>query len=66
MNRNEKKELESKIIELELEITLSILHGHKSRSDDVFQKKREELDLLRCTVFGPESNFCKKIFFGDE
>ena len=66
MTQNEKKILESKIIELEMEITMCISKGHKSRNDDIFEDKRKELLLLRCAVFGTESNFCKKIFFGDE
>lgn len=66
MLKNEKKELESKIIQLELEITKAIMNGHKAKYDDIFQEKRKELDILRCTVFGTKSNFCKKLFFGDE
>lgn len=66
MTQSEKKILESKIIELETEITIAILNGHKSRNDDIFKDKRKELELLRCTVFGPKSIFCKKIFFGLE
>lgn len=37
----------SKIIELELKITEAIIHGHKPRRDDEYEKDREELKRLR-------------------
>lgn len=37
----------SKIIELELKITEAIIHGHKPRRDDEYEKDREEIERLR-------------------
>jgi len=60
MNPKTKEEIISKIIDLELEITLAILNGHKPYIHDKFQDKRHELNTLRCLVFGYESKLCKK------
>lgn len=60
MTPNEKEEIISKIIELELEITFSIINGYKPSIDDRFQNKRNELKLLRCILFGYKSLYCKK------
>jgi len=56
-----KEELITKIIELEYEITSAIINGHRPYVGDCFQTKRTELQILRCLVFGYESNFCNKI-----
>lgn len=56
----EKEEIISKILELEFEITSSIINGHKPSIDDKYQNKRNELKLLRCILFGYKSSYCKK------
>lgn len=62
MTEQTKSELISKIISLELEITTAIINGHKPSIHDKFQDKRNELNTLRCLVFGYESKLCKKNF----
>lgn len=56
----EREEVLSKIIDLEFEITSSIIKGHKPSIDDEYKEKRNELKLLRCILFGYKSQFCKK------
>jgi hypothetical protein len=58
MNHNT-DELISRIISLELEITYEILKGHKPFNGDYLEIKRQEVNMLRCIVFGYKSNFCK-------
>lgn len=60
MNPKTKVELESKIIELEYEITQSIMNGHKPFHGDYLEPKRIELQMLRCVVFGYESQYCNR------
>lgn len=60
MNPKIREELISKIIEIEYEITTSIINGHRPYIGDCFESKRTELKLLRCFVFGYESPFCEK------
>lgn len=60
MTEQIKDELITKIIDLEYEITVAIIEGHRPYIGDVFQSKRDELKLLRCLVFGYQSQFCKK------
>lgn len=59
MTQQDKTQIMSRIIELESENTKLIFEGHKSRVDDSFEPKRQELLLLRCLYFGYKSNFCK-------
>ena len=56
---NEK--LISRIIEIEYEITSEVLKGHKPFVGDHLEFKRNEVNTLRCLVYGYESVFCKKI-----
>lgn len=56
-NRND---LISKIIELELQITSEVFMGHKPFVGDHLEFKRIELRTLRCIVFGYDSIMCKK------
>lgn len=37
----------SKVIQLELEITEAVMHGHKPTDDDIYEEKRRELIRLR-------------------
>ena len=60
METKVKSDLISRIIDLEYEITSAIINGHRPSIGDKFQEKRNELNTLRCVVFGYESNFCKK------
>lgn len=60
MSQKLKNELISRIIELELENTRLIFQGHKPTENDHFQFKREEMNTLRCILFGYNTNFCKK------
>lgn len=59
MTQQEKTQIMSRIIELELENIDMISKGHKPSRDDVFEPKRQEIELLRCLYFGYKSNFCK-------
>lgn len=61
MTEQTRSDLISRIIDLEYEITSAIINGHKPSVNDIFQEKRNELNTLRCVVFGYESQFCKKI-----
>ena len=60
MTEKTKSELITRIIELEFEITSSIIEGHKPFLNDHFQDKRNELRILRCLLFGYESQYCNK------
>lgn len=55
-----KSDLVSRVIELEYEITIAIINGHRPYFGDKYQSIREELNTLRCIVYGYESNYCKK------
>lgn len=61
MTEETKSNLITKIIDLEYEITISIIQGHRPYIGDIHQEKRNELQILRCLVFGYESPYCKKI-----
>lgn len=58
MTQQDKNQIMSRIIELELEITRSVINGHKPSEDDEFNSKRQELSLLRCLYFGYKTKFC--------
>jgi hypothetical protein len=66
MTVQEKNLIASRIIELDLEITRSVINGHKPSEDDEFKEIRQELNLLRCLYFGYRTKFCniKKGFHG--
>ncbi len=57
-----KEELISKIIKLELEITDEVLKGHKPFHGDHLESKRNEVNTLRCILYGYNSLYCKKNF----
>jgi hypothetical protein len=58
MTQQDKTQVMSRIIELELEITCSVINGHNPSADDEFKNKRQELTLLRCLYFGYRTKFC--------
>ena len=60
MNENNNV-LISKILKLESEITSEVLKGHKPFVGDHLESKRNEVNTLRCVVYGYDSIFCKKI-----
>lgn len=60
MNEN-KNVLISRILKLESEITAEVLKGHKPFAGDHLESKRNEVNTLRCVVYGYDSIFCKKI-----
>jgi hypothetical protein len=66
MTQQDKAQVISRIIELELEITRAVIGGHKPSGNDKFEDKRQELTLLRCLYFGYRTKFCniKKGFHG--
>ena len=66
MTLQEKNLIASRIIELDLEITRSVINGHKPSENDEFKEIRQELNLLRCLYFGYRTKFCniKKGFHG--
>lgn len=57
-----REELISKIIKLELEITTEVLKGHKPFNGDHLESKRNEVNTLRCILYGYNSLYCKKNF----
>jgi len=59
MTEQTKSEMISRIIQLELQNTKLIFDGHKPSENDSFEPYRKELSLLRCIVFGYNSNCCK-------
>jgi hypothetical protein len=59
MTNQLKSELESQIIKIESEITIAIINGHRPYHGDIFEDKRNELNTLRCIVYGYGSKFCK-------
>lgn len=63
MTQQDKEEIISRVINLEHEITLAVIQGHKPSIDDKFQEKRVELNTLRCLLFGYGSEYCKKMQF---
>lgn len=59
-----REELISKIIKLELEITSEVSKGHKPYYGDHLEAKRTEVNTLRCILYGYNSLYCKKNFVG--
>lgn len=55
-----KNQLISRIIEIEYQITSEISKGHKPFFGDHLESLRQEVDTLRCIVFGYDSPYCKK------
>jgi len=51
--------VESRIIELDLEITKEISKGHRPYYGDFLEEQRQELSILRCIFFGYNSKYCK-------
>ena len=66
MTKKEKQNYKTRIINIEYEITMAIINGHKPKFDDEFKNKRSELVILRCCLFGFKNPFCKNHFCGDE
>lgn len=58
MTQQDRSQIMSKIIKLELEITRSVINGHKPSESDEFSEKRTELNLLRCLYFGYDTKHC--------
>ena len=58
MNQQDKEQIISRIIDLELEQTTRIFNGIKPEFNDSFSEKRKELQILRCLLFGYSSPFC--------
>ena len=63
MTQQDKEEIISRVINLEHEITLAVIQGHRPSIDDKFKEKRVELNTLRCLLFGYSSEYCKKLHF---
>ena len=59
MNPKKISELESRIIEIEYQLTTEISKGHKPFYGDHLESLRQEVKTLRCIVFGYESSYCK-------
>lgn len=59
INDPHKEEISARIVELATEEVKLIINGHKATQGDFFQPKRDELKLLRCLLFGYQSEFCK-------
>jgi len=59
MTEKTKNDFISRIIELQLEEVRLIFNGHKPYIGDSFQSKRNEMEMLRCIVYGYDSNFCR-------
>lgn len=57
-----KEELISRIIKLELEITSEVSKGHKPYHGDHLESKRIEANTLRCILYGYNSIYCKNNF----
>jgi hypothetical protein len=60
MNQQSQNQILSKIIELDLIITRSIINGHNPSENDQYKEQREELNTLRCVYFGYETKYCNK------
>ena len=60
MNHQSRNQILSKIIELDLIITRSIINGHNPSENDQYKEQREELNTLRCVYFGYETKYCNK------
>lgn len=58
MTQQDRSQIMSRIIELDLKITRSIIGGHRPSEDDKFKEDRTELSLLRCLYFGYNTKFC--------
>ena len=59
MTSQDKNEIISRIIELQVEEITAVSEGHKPTMNDYLQPKRDEMDLLRCLLFGYNSEYCK-------
>lgn len=60
MTTEDKDEIISRILKLQLEECEAIFNGHKPTIDDKFQTVRLELNILRCILYGHKSIYCKK------
>lgn len=52
-------EIVSRIMKLEYELSMEIFNGHKPIFGDHLEPKRQEINILRCVLFGYNSQFCK-------
>lgn len=58
MKQEEKEQIITRIIDLEMEQLDRLFSGVKPETTDSFSEKRKELQLLRCILFGYTSQFC--------
>ena len=58
MTSQDRNQIMSRIIELDLKITRSVINGHKPSEDDFYKDERQELNVLRCLYFGYRTKFC--------
>lgn len=59
MTEKTKNDFISRIIKLQMEEVRLIINGYKPYIGDQFQSRRDEINMLRCIVYGYESSFCK-------
>lgn len=59
MKNQDKDNLITKIIQLQMIELESQMNGKKPTVDDNYKDVRAELKLLRCLLFGYNSEFCK-------
>ena len=59
MTQQDKENIISRILELELENCDRIFKGIKPEINDSFSDKRKELEMLRCLLYGYNSIYCK-------
>ena len=59
MTNQDKDNLITRIIQLQLIELESQMNGNKPTIDDKYKDVRSELKLLRCLLFGYNSEFCK-------
>ena len=53
------KDISSRIVEIEWELTQAVRNGHKASDKDEYSHLRMEVDMLRCIYFGLDSPHCK-------
>ena len=57
-----KKDMSSRIIEIEMTIMKAMSKGHKPSTGDQFQPMRIEQEILRCMYFGEDSPHCRRMY----
>lgn len=59
MTEIDKNEIISRILKIAREETTLVFNGYKPSTNDEHQEDRNQLTMLRCMVYGYNSNLCR-------